>query len=388
MRGIFIGSSRTRTGRQVAKGMFTGNIAIVSTEKFSGDRIFEPDLARDNVLERFKLLRHQLRSMGSTCHTVDKFAARDIDVLIFHDIMNELDIILAIVKANPAVCLVYIPNEPDFVVPLHNEKVLPGLPVDLLLTWNDRIVGRFEHVRKQNIGQPVIKPDEIPAIPFADRKFISSIFAYKPPGVTGTLFDERLNAVEFFSQQAEGMDLFGVGWEASEQPFVKASYRGRCERKIEIQKQYKFSIAFENCGTMPGLITEKIFDCFAAGTVPVYLGAPNVAEYIPSSCYVDFRAFGTYMDLYDYLVHMPEQRYQEYLDAVSEFLDSPQYYSFTSACYAENLSREIGELANSQDARSLFQVKWVLARLTLFHPGIWRHWRRFRRFLTSLLFTW
>ena len=29
-------------------------------------------------------------------------------------------------------------------------------------------------------------------------------------------------------------------------------------------------------------MTEKIYDAFAAGVVPVYLGAPNIDEYIPS----------------------------------------------------------------------------------------------------------
>jgi len=368
--------------------MAIANVAIVSTGQFSGDRIFEPALARDNVLQRFKLLRENLQSLGMTCHTLDMFAPMDVDVLVFHDIMNELAVILKIVNANPTVRLVYIPNEPDFVVPMHDEKVLPGVPVDLLLTWNDRIAGKHAHVKKQNIGQPIIDARGIPSIPFAEKKFICSIFAYKPPGVSGTLFEERLKAVEVFNDKAEGMDLFGIGWEESELHFVKSSYRGRCESKLGVQKQYKFSVAFENAGTLRGLITEKIFDCFAAGTVPVYLGAPNIKDHIPGNCFIDFRDFGDYGELYEYLVKMPETQYQAYLEAAGDFVNSAQYYIFTSACFAENTSRWIDELNLVSVKRSPLRLKFTLIGLIIKHPGMLRHWRRFKRLLLTLLFTW
>ena len=41
-------------------------------------------------------------------------------------------------------------------------------------------------------------------------------------------------------------------------------------------------------------ITEKIFDCFYAGTIPVYLGAPDVARWLPPECFIDMRRFGGY----------------------------------------------------------------------------------------------
>ncbi len=159
-----------------------------------------------------------------------------------------------------------------------------------------------------------------------------------------------------------------------------------CESKFEIQKQYRFSIAYENSGTMHGLITEKLFDCFAAGTVPVYLGAPNVTEHIPAGCYIDFREFMNYQHLYEYRVKMPEQRYREYLEAVRDFLNSQQYYLFTSTCYAKNLSRQIRELRDNEATRPPFQVKWTLVKLIICNPAILRYWRRFRRFLATLFF--
>ncbi len=33
-------------------------------------------------------------------------------------------------------------------------------------------------------------------------------------------------------------------------------------------------------------MTEKIYDAFFAGSIPVYIGAPNIAEYINPDCAV------------------------------------------------------------------------------------------------------
>jgi len=49
---------------------------------------------------------------------------------------------------------------------------------------------------------------------------------------------------------------------------------------IELISQYKFLIAFEN-SNLTDFVTEKLSLGFKAGTVPVYMGAPNVAEWLP-----------------------------------------------------------------------------------------------------------
>ncbi|WP_226896450.1 glycosyltransferase family 10 domain-containing protein [Poseidonibacter ostreae] len=60
---------------------------------------------------------------------------------------------------------------------------------------------------------------------------------------------------------------------------------------------------------MPGYITEKIFDSFFAGCVPVYLGADNITEHIPKECFIDKREFDTYEKLYKYLKNMSDEEY-------------------------------------------------------------------------------
>ncbi|KAB7887432.1 hypothetical protein GBG19_10625 [Poseidonibacter ostreae] len=68
-------------------------------------------------------------------------------------------------------------------------------------------------------------------------------------------------------------------------------------------------MCYENARDIPGYITEKIFDSFFAGCVPVYLGADNITEHIPKECFIDKREFDTYEKLYKYLKNMSDEEY-------------------------------------------------------------------------------
>jgi len=67
---------------------------------------------------------------------------------------------------------------------------------------------------------------------------------------------------------------------------------GPCESKLDFQKNYKFSIAFENFESN-GYTTEKMTDAIAAGTVPVYWGNPRVAEEFNPEAFVNFYDYGS-----------------------------------------------------------------------------------------------
>lgn len=50
------------------------------------------------------------------------------------------------------------------------------------------------------------------------------------------------------------------------------------EKKSEALTGYRYSIVVEN-GVFTNYFTEKILDCFASMTVPIYIGAPNIGEF-------------------------------------------------------------------------------------------------------------
>ncbi len=364
-------------------------IALIAGGGSKGDRLFDPATSRDNVLERFRLLREALSAEGHVCRTADMLDPSVIDVLIFHDVLNELDAVLRIVKANPQVRLIYVANEPSFVAPLHDHQSLARLPVDCVLTWNDLVAGKVPHVVKCNIGQPIIHAENIPCLSFAGKKLICAIFANKPSLGENLLFVERVRAVEFFAQQPLGMDLYGIGWENTGSDILESAYRGKCASKREVLQGYRFSLAYENVKGLPGLITEKIFDCFDAGTVPIYLGAPNIEDYIPKACFVDAKQFDDYAQLYAFLANMPEAEYQRYLDAAKSFITSAAYQAFTSSTYVSIMVAQIKMLTSQHVApKSVQAIKLRLLGLVIAGVGSLQNWKLFKRFFYTVATVW
>lgn len=67
--------------------------------------------------------------------------------------------------------------------------------------------------------------------------------------------------------------------------------------KLAVIGGYKFTLAFENARA-PDYVTEKLYDPLIAGSVPVYLGAPNVADFVPGDeCYINVDDFATPREL-------------------------------------------------------------------------------------------
>ena len=119
------------------------------------------------------------------------------------------------------------------------------------------------------------------------------------------------------------------------------SYKGRVESKKDTLEQYKFSICFENAKDIPGYITEKIFDCFFAGCVPVYWGANNVSEHIPEDCFIDMRKFANYEDMYQYMKNMSDEEYLGYLNAIERFILSDKSYQFSVEYFAKTITEQM-----------------------------------------------
>jgi hypothetical protein len=152
------------------------------------------------------------------------------------------------------------------------------------------------------------------------------------------IYKDRIEAIYYFSRGTD-FHLFGIAWEQPIQGFgpdyhqaALKVYRGIIppvlQRKREVMSDFRFAICFENCA-FPGYVTEKIFDCFLAGCIPVYFGAPDITDFVPSQAFVDYRRFGDYADLDRFLRGMTEPDARSYLDAAREFLASPAFNKFT-----------------------------------------------------------
>lgn len=74
----------------------------------------------------------------------------------------------------------------------------------------------------------------------------------------------RLNLAQEFEKTGQ-VDMYGKGFEY-------------IPRKIDGLRDYMFSVAIEN-SVYESYFTEKLHDCLLTGTIPVYLGSPDIGDF-------------------------------------------------------------------------------------------------------------
>jgi len=220
--------------------------------------------------------------------------------------------------------------------------------VDLIFTWNNQIIDNRKYFK---INFPNLLLPQ-PFRKFYERKsFCCMIAGNKNSNFHLELYSERLRAIKWFEvHQPESFSLFGFGWNhfllPSEflwtnkipgfgkilskflryfvNPGIYPSYKGVVVSKFETYSNFKFCICYENIKDTPGYITEKIFDAFLAGCIPVYLGDKEENLPFDSDTYVSKRDFNSYEELYDFLVNISEAEYNIYHQNILKFLSSNQ----------------------------------------------------------------
>lgn len=106
-------------------------------------------------------------------------------------------------------------------------------------------------------------------------------------------------------------------------------YKGSCESKYEVLSRYRFSLCFENMA-MEGYVTEKIFDCLYAGTIPLYLGAPDIDQLVPETTYIDCRRFSSWEEMWRVVANIPDSEIQVMRLAGKAFIEGEgglKYYN-------------------------------------------------------------
>lgn len=162
------------------------------------------------------------------------------------------------------------------------------------------------------------------------------------------LHDKRLEVIEHFGALGK-IDLFGSNWENL--GILPKRWQTRlggiltrlkpqkCGDKKELISQYKFSVCLENL-IYPGYVTEKMIDALHAGVIPLYLGAPDITDFVPASCFIDLRKYKNLKDLSDELLSFSEDRAKEMIHSGQEFLMSRQGLRFSYDGFADQLLEE------------------------------------------------
>jgi len=102
--------------------------------------------------------------------------------------------------------------------------------------------------------------------------------------------------------------------------------------KLAFERKHKFSIAFEN-SSHDGYTTEKLVQAFAANTVPIYWGDPNVGEVFNKKAFIDCHDFKSTDDIIEYIKKIDEDE-----NLYQNMINEPAVLNLQKAEFNYNLS--------------------------------------------------
>lgn len=230
---------------------------------------------------------------------------------------------------------IYFAFEPEIVDSNHSkEKMIKYLNYfDYIMTWNDNIVDN-ELFFKINWMYKTNKNTEVPVKKFNEKKLLVNFSGNKSSKNNKELYSERKKVIDFFEKNhSDEFEFYGPGWRELDYK----TYKGKVDSKSPVYSRFKFALCLENMEATKGYITEKIFDCFYSGVVPIYSGGND--EYISKKSYINYFDFTSLQDLYNYLDEMDEQTYNEYILEGKKIINSDVMFFFSEKNFIENLEK-------------------------------------------------
>lgn len=312
---------------------------------------------RDNFLFFLYMLKIRLSEIRIELSTQDLCLVDGCSFFIYNEMPKEVNV----VDYNYSYLIIWeseVINRKNWNKEAHNK-------FKKIFTWNDELVDNIKYFKinfcHKFPSDKAIYSKSLKS--FNEKKLCSVIAGNKRVKHELELYSERVKVIRWFERHAiSDLDLYGIGWDKntsdskyarfilSNIPFLNKyvgssfrSYKGPVNSKAETLSNYKFSICFENAQMIPGYITEKIFDCFFAGCIPIYWGASNINEHIPENCFIDYRQFDSIDEMYFFIKNMPEEQYQLYLREIESFLFSEKSNQFKAEYFVQTI---VGHLVN------------------------------------------
>ena len=321
-----------------------------NNEIFNADNI---NVNRDNCMSAFHSLKEGLSKNGFDLSTCDINKESDSVLSLYFDLSTPVSLQS---KINYLIL-----QESEVINPfgwnqaLHNE-------FDRVYTWSDELVDDVKYFKLNFSHQfPSQKQWEGRLVDWNEKKLCTLISGNKSVNHKYELYSERVDTIKWFegNTPTDDFEFYGVGWDKPQHAnkyinyllknmaVIKVffqryeRYKGPVESKNEVLKGYKFAICYENAQMIPGYITEKIFDCFFAGCVPVYWGAPNITEHIPEDCFIDRTKFNTHEELYSYMNNMTPNEFRMIQRNIKNYLFSQKADPYRAENFANVLVRNI-----------------------------------------------
>jgi hypothetical protein len=182
---------------------------------------------------------------------------------------------------------------------------------DLILSWNEDVLQKCPNSKEFIFGTCWINFENFKPDKKNEISFIMSNKSYAP----GHRFRHEIWS---FLNEKNNLNGFSIN---------KIQTPPRVDSKNILFENAKFHIVVENT-CRKNWITEKIIDCFATKTIPIYCGCPNIGDFFNEKGII---VFNTIDELNSILNNLSSEIYDNMTDILEEnYEKSKKYYDFHS----------------------------------------------------------
>lgn len=153
---------------------------------------------------------------------------------------------------------------------------------------------------------------------FGERKLLIN-----EPNLSNEIFEQKDNSIGMVISNTfrDGMEylyplLENFDFKSGGRFYNNVSLGPDYNDKIELFETCKFGIAFENADN-EDYVTEKIYDCYVANTIPIYFGPKNIDNDFNPESFIDVKKYKTSSELIEHIQYLMHNK-EAYMDMLNK----------------------------------------------------------------------
>jgi hypothetical protein len=189
---------------------------------------------------------------------------------------------------------------------------------DYILTYDNELLTKYPNKTIYTVDNAIWLDQKFNKI-HPKNKLVSMIFSWKN-------WTEGHRLRHLIAKNVEGVSLYGTG--------AGKEIQGKEEGLVD----YKYSIVIENSNS-PFYFTEKILDCLACGTIPIYWGCSNIGEFFNKKGIMQFSQIEDLEDIFTTLSE--HNHYEKTLPYIEENFQKVLEYNIYEDWMYNNVYKKI-----------------------------------------------
>jgi len=297
------------------------------------------------------------------------------DVAVFWDCprMDDPDLRRCLAQGIPFILVI---SENFYLQPHATYQELKPLARKILTYDLDEVDGEKVFWLPYSLDMKAGRQNRELALKQARPHLLGMVNSWKKSEMPGDLYQKRNRlAIQAGKILNEEMFLAGSGWDrhlvhslkwqrslAKRCPALarrlfqwpNSAYRGVLElgkAKLQALATCEFAFVPENCSSLRGYITEKIFNALFAGCIPIYQGHPEATRWLPPETFLPMERFRSGEQLVRFLRAMTREEKEAYLGAGTRFLEAGATEFFDVDKYVDVFRRHLESTLPESKAR-------------------------------------